>query len=289
MGKTTIMVTQSIVHRGMRVCRGRDWKAGWNEQDMVNGVQVPGTIIEESGSSPGWYRVQWDQKSSAAVYRVGAEGCYDLYVWEDDGKSLGHVGVYTSVSQLAVGQQITVANLDDEYMVKNGLVIGQVCTVEHIDGRHLRVKGKEWWVPPTCFTSMGSAIPEPPSGPVIKDNLADWSKCAHLLKVGMELLVINDTFSHWVTSGGLKAGDITTLVGIGSTSFQVKTPIHGNLNIDRRCFGLPHQGAVGSVFINRKIKITANERRTSPRAVQVRRKTPSVRSAKSGSGRAVRG
>lgn len=358
MGRTSIMITPNIIYAGMRVCRGRDWK--WDTQDTVNGVQQPGTIKSLAEPSAAWISVEWDGKpGSSAHYRMGAEGCYDLFLWEDDSQTR-----LFSVSQLKIGDKVTVADTEDQWMKKNDLSFGQVCTVTQIEGTEMRVDHKDWWVSPKHFTrgsgnstvirgatinycneiaigeliivnsyndsyitSWGLVIdqevelvekhsnnthirikgytpwvkincfrkkaggyvpPSLPEGPVIKDGIAEWGACTHIIKTGMEVMVINDTLSSWIKQGGLKIGDIVTINGTGSNTFLVKTPIHGNLSIDRRCFGLPTQGVIGSVFINRKIKITANEHRTSPRAVQVRRATPSVRSAESGSGRAVR-
>ena len=67
---------------GLRVCRGRDWK--WDYQDE-NG---PGTIMEENYENRGWVSVKWDyQEESVFNYRVGSLdnniSRYDLYVYID--------------------------------------------------------------------------------------------------------------------------------------------------------------------------------------------------------------
>ncbi len=64
------IVTEYIVHVGLRVVRGEDWK--WGGQDG-NGE---GTVTSEYSAGRWW--VQWDFDGSSYWYRVGTEGKYDL-------------------------------------------------------------------------------------------------------------------------------------------------------------------------------------------------------------------
>ena len=58
--------------KGQRVRRGKDWK--WRNQD--GGPGTLGTVIGEGSGETA--RVKWDKSGSENVYRIGAEGAYDL-------------------------------------------------------------------------------------------------------------------------------------------------------------------------------------------------------------------
>jgi len=86
---SNIMVTKYNAVVGLEVVRGRDWDYG--NQDHVNGKQVVGVIVHETGYFPsnknsGWVRVQWKggRKDS---YEIGdgldnEDAKYDLYVYQ---------------------------------------------------------------------------------------------------------------------------------------------------------------------------------------------------------------
>lgn len=70
-----ISVTQENLRIGAKVVRGKDWK--YNNQDRG---EVG--IIRSLSSTAGWVNVDgkngWDNN-----YRIGAEGKYDLYYFEE--------------------------------------------------------------------------------------------------------------------------------------------------------------------------------------------------------------
>lgn len=74
----------SVKHHdvGAKVVRGKDWD--WKDQDAR---VFYGFILEQQPDEPGWVSVDWVNKQGKYVsnnhYRVGADGCYDLYYYED--------------------------------------------------------------------------------------------------------------------------------------------------------------------------------------------------------------
>lgn len=66
-----IIITKDLAARGMRVVPGPDWREDQNRKGV-------GTIIGEE--SYGWVMVQWDT-GNKDIYRVGAEGAYDLVTY----------------------------------------------------------------------------------------------------------------------------------------------------------------------------------------------------------------
>lgn len=71
-----IIINGDLCAVGMRVVRGPGWE--WENQD--GGKGSAGTIIDEP-SGEGWVSVTWD-KGGTYSYRVGAEGKYDLAMYE---------------------------------------------------------------------------------------------------------------------------------------------------------------------------------------------------------------
>ncbi|GAX76190.1 hypothetical protein CEUSTIGMA_g3634.t1 [Chlamydomonas eustigma] len=65
-------VRQDTAKPGLTVRRGRDWQ--WGEQDGGDGALG---VLEGPANFEGYYRVKW-LKGGVDVYRVGAEGRYDL-------------------------------------------------------------------------------------------------------------------------------------------------------------------------------------------------------------------
>ena len=84
-----IMVTKDNAVVGLEVVRGRDWNYG--DQDHVDGKQVVGVIVHETGYFPsnknsGWVRVQWKRGRNDS-YEIGdgldnEDARYDLYVYQ---------------------------------------------------------------------------------------------------------------------------------------------------------------------------------------------------------------
>ena len=70
-----IKVTEDNFKVGDKVVRGEDWK--WDNQDGGKGCVGTIEYLSESGN---WVNVKWSNAYPNS-YRVGAEGCYDLYFY----------------------------------------------------------------------------------------------------------------------------------------------------------------------------------------------------------------
>ena len=69
--------SMETVDPGMRVVRGPNWK--WEEQD--GGEGAIGTVVEEQVPGQSVF-IRWDT-GVRANYRIGAEGCYDLRIFDN--------------------------------------------------------------------------------------------------------------------------------------------------------------------------------------------------------------
>lgn len=82
-----ISVTTENFRDGMRVVRGKDWK--WGNQDQTGSGNGVGVIIENKSNpyiQERWVEVTWHldgRRESDYCYRMGAEGCYDLYIYDE--------------------------------------------------------------------------------------------------------------------------------------------------------------------------------------------------------------
>lgn len=70
------VVTEAKARLGARVVRGKDWD--WGNQDKSS----IGTITQINGELEGWVRVEWDSGADNS-YRIGAEGKYDLALYDE--------------------------------------------------------------------------------------------------------------------------------------------------------------------------------------------------------------
>lgn len=72
-----VIVTSDLAAKGMKVVRGKYWMYG--EQDLHKGVPSVGTIMEDEYR--GHVLVKWEN-GYVYQYRVGAQGAYDLYMYD---------------------------------------------------------------------------------------------------------------------------------------------------------------------------------------------------------------
>ena len=70
-----IKVTEDNFKVGDKVVRGEDW--AWYDQDGGKGS----VGIIKSITDTRWANVRWLDGGYNNVYRIGAEGCYDLYFY----------------------------------------------------------------------------------------------------------------------------------------------------------------------------------------------------------------
>jgi len=70
---------------GKVVSRGPNWI--WGDQDSQGkGIIVP--LPEKEGElTEGWVRVRWSD-GYENIYRMGAQGCIDLYIYHDEPTSI---------------------------------------------------------------------------------------------------------------------------------------------------------------------------------------------------------
>ena len=73
-----IKVTEDNFKVGDKVVRGKDWD--WPDQDGGDGSVG---IITGTYGKKAWVYVNWLSAGSNA-YRIGAEGCYDLYFYTEE-------------------------------------------------------------------------------------------------------------------------------------------------------------------------------------------------------------
>ncbi len=65
-------MNRNNVVRHSVVIRGRDWV--WGDQDGGQAGRLVGKPYQ------GWHRVRWEATGITALYRIGAEDCFDLEV-----------------------------------------------------------------------------------------------------------------------------------------------------------------------------------------------------------------
>lgn len=199
MGATKIVVTESIIHPGLKVCRGKDWR--WNDQDKGSGW---GIVVGEERSD-GWWRVDWDEGTPFYNYRVGAGGAYDLYVWEEDGMSKQGVmkeeDKPKTSNKFREGDVIRAISHGD-FMLSEGIKVGEVYTVYQLHGGadYIRIRKDGLWIAAKHFQKEEEEA---------KIKPGDTVECI-------------STEDYWVKQVRCKVGGLYTVYGANNATIQIR-------------------------------------------------------------------
>jgi hypothetical protein len=122
---------------GMKVVRGRDWK--WYDQDKRSEYG----IVSRHGDVNNWINVMWYSADGKKLpgsygYRIGDQGCYDLYEYEEKYKSSTNFKTGDEVYMFKRGNNddwTYVGNVSDSelYSMNKRLVVKESEDVDDVD------------------------------------------------------------------------------------------------------------------------------------------------------------
>lgn len=221
MGATSTIVTSTIAFVGMRVCRGRDWDYG--SQDQYEGELQPGTITLLSYPYEDCVKVRWDKNNHENSYAIGRTDRYTLYVWEDTVEAPKAKPASTpkteellnDSSYVSVGESLIFRrHIGDS--TGGTLYLGQSVTVKEVQSTYIKLEScGSWWYSKACFVRGGSADPVPAA--IDPNCLGDTDN----LEVGDGI----HFFRHVTDSmhSALTPGDWTTVTAIRGDRVHIQT------------------------------------------------------------------